>query len=280
MGIPGNINEFGTRAFVADSFRSLRVFDIVYSANTEQLAFAPIFIKNRTYSAGWQHATCGRWVANGPAIYRATGIAQKDLMRFGEAKFHGGKPYITVTYQQRIPRKRDLAIMPFNPVDYSAGMLYDVIRQNVHLPAHVALLPVDHTIPSRDCMCGFYSFYGLVQAMESDGTFSRASAPVLAVVENAGRVLHGTLGLRSERLRIVGWTWAIPVVAPDLPWPRDLEVVQIRHTEIGRIGIGAAEWNIGRYTLGEAIACLTKVAPFYTTVEDLMNAHPLSLPPE
>lgn len=60
--------------------------------------------------------------------------------------------------------------------------------------------------PSDLCGCGFYSFYSEAIMKGEGGIYWQHGARLAAigVVENSGRVLHGTYGIRSERMRILG----------------------------------------------------------------------------
>lgn len=64
-----------------------------------------------------------------------------------------------------------------------------------------------HVAPVGDCTCGFYSFYSQ-EVMTGGGAryVANGGGHAVAVIENTGIVIHGSLGIRSEKMKILGVT--------------------------------------------------------------------------
>lgn len=65
---------------------------------------------------------------------------------------------------------------------------------------------VEHAVPLKGCTCGFYSFYEMANEADQKQYIPRCETAVWGVVENYGRVIHGTKGLRAEKTRVVAIT--------------------------------------------------------------------------
>jgi hypothetical protein len=63
--------------------------------------------------------------------------------------------------------------------------------------------PTEHRAPVGDCTCGFYSFYSDT-VIQNDGAKYISHNSMYAVVENTGVVIHGSMGIRSQKMKIVG----------------------------------------------------------------------------
>ena len=70
-------------------------------------------------------------------------------------------------------------------------------NKNNFMMRHTASPP-----PQNDCSCGFYSFYE-VPIYGNEYAYDVYQYR-WGVVENYGRVIHGTLGVRSERVKLLG----------------------------------------------------------------------------
>lgn len=62
-----------------------------------------------------------------------------------------------------------------------------------------------HKSPFGECTCGFYSFYSQ-EVMVGPGAkyVSYAIGYSPAVIENTGTVIHGSMGVRSQKMKILG----------------------------------------------------------------------------
>lgn len=67
----------------------------------------------------------------------------------------------------------------------------------------------EHTAPGEDCRCGFYAYH--------DTGAADRHGDVNAIIEATGRVVHGTEGIRAEKMRVLG------VAEPDLHKADELE---------------------------------------------------------
>lgn len=56
-----------------------------------------------------------------------------------------------------------------------------------------------HKAPVRECTCGIYAMYGLVDVVAAYGS----NVVVTGVIEASGKILLGTKGFRAEKARIV-----------------------------------------------------------------------------
>jgi hypothetical protein len=120
--------------------------------------------------------------------------------------------------------------------------------------AHCELLTCQksrHAAPCETCGCGFWAYYDV----KDTGNIGRsdigtAVLTVLAAVDVWGTVIRGTKGVRAEKMQIVG----VQEPVGFFDWSRN---------GLGR-AIDAA-WNGLRQELG---------VPQYTTVRDLVAAHP------
>lgn len=77
----------------------------------------------------------------------------------------------------------------------------------LRLPKKFYQEAINHEAPFSDLSCcGFYSFY--VSEEQPLSAVTKMSgcdqAEIVAVVENYGRVIHGTKGLRSQKMKILG----------------------------------------------------------------------------
>src|SRR5947209_4771697 len=100
---------------------------------------------------------------------------------------------------------------------YSGGTWYDGTNTATCSPPTGHHPRGPHTVPSKDCECGFYA-YGTAEAAEQN----RHTRYVKAVVSCWGGVVAGTKGFRAEHARIDA-LW----VSPDAPpW--------LRHRVAGR----------------------------------------------
>lgn len=59
-----------------------------------------------------------------------------------------------------------------------------------------------HQVPASGCGCGFWAYWTIENASRHDNT-SNIQLPVLGVVEGVGRVIHGELGFRAQKVRLV-----------------------------------------------------------------------------
>lgn len=60
--------------------------------------------------------------------------------------------------------------------------------------------PESHEAPDGDCECGYYAYSDTEQRTEYE---RRTSPNVHGVIEASGRVIHGTKGVRAEKMRVV-----------------------------------------------------------------------------
>lgn len=72
--------------------------------------------------------------------------------------------------------------------------------------------------PQSGCTCGFYSFYDIPDN-ENSYVFIDDPAYIWAVIENTGRVIHCELGVRSEKIKILGLTTfsGLPSLIKEIP---------------------------------------------------------------
>jgi hypothetical protein len=180
----------------------------------------------------------------------------------------------------------------------SAELVIEVMYYNLLNGTRIVeVIPLKHvqtpqlcTTPDRSCECGFYSFYSIPHVLSSQGSTTGGiipPGPVMAVVENSGRVLHGTMGIRSQRMRILGWTWATTfsgfnVLSHGHPTPKDLMNVAVMHHRFDlpiwkgyHRGLGVTS-----FSRAECQVHLSLVAPFFKTWRELLAAHPLDGPPD
>lgn len=82
-------------------------------------------------------------------------------------------------------------------------------RRDTFTISHQTMLQhclTSHTgAPVRGCRCGFYSFYDIPTMLEKGRAY--ITTPEMfdfGVVENYGKVIHCDLGLRSEKMKILG----------------------------------------------------------------------------
>ncbi len=133
------------------------------------------------------------------------------------------------------------------------------------------------SVPSLSCSCGFYSFYSKKIMMGEGANYwlNDSSATAIGVVENAGTVLHGAQGIRSERMRIL----AITVYGAEVHYWRKIRTMMptIRNYA------GAYTYDFQSITydkLYQKTRELRYSFPMYATVKGLLAAHPLDAPPE
>lgn len=129
-------------------------------------------------------------------------------------------------------------------------------------------------VPGVACACGFYSFYS-EEIMNREGSSYWNYGPILmavAVVENAGRVLHGSLGLRSERMRILGIH-----VSDFTPMRRDYQFSELR---MGSVHYEYADRGMRYRDMAKKVGELGLAFPLFPDVRSLLSRFPLDIPPD
>ncbi len=98
-------------------------------------------------------------------------------------------------------------------LNYATTSFYDYeeVKQEVEVVLTRSFIDaftmIPHEAPVSNHTCGFYSFYGSLQGEEKKtawNSFGVAASDFIGVVENSGRVIHGSQGLRSEKMKILG----------------------------------------------------------------------------
>lgn len=206
--------DSGEAEFVAGTFKSIRVFEVGYIER--RIALFPVTQQKVIYTKPnhWYEAVCARGMVLD--LKKIEDIVRKRTGGVYTGQLEINRPYAILSYRlygrrrwsfdaygSRISDQQDVLGVGTIPV-----LLDEIVRKD------------PHPSPDLSCACGFYSFYNPFDLRKSDETYWRHGPfpYVMAVVENAGKVLHGTLGLRSSKMRILG-------VAPVF---RSFNLMQIR----------------------------------------------------
>lgn len=268
------MDRFDGPQLAIGSFKSLRFFDLgfVTTDGVKRVVMTPTIMAHCVYDSGdWNEAICGR-----PRIdkRKISAILGTERFSIGEVLYSATNAELVV--EVRYCDLRDL-------LNYSLRIVEAIPLKHVQIPQLC-------TTPDRNCDCGFYSFYSIPHVLSSQGWTTGdiipPPGPVMAVVENSGRVLHGTMGIRSQRMRILGWTWATTFFAfnapsRDYPTPKDLmNAWAMRRFDLPiwkgyHRGLGVTS-----FSRAECQVHLSLVAPFFKTWRELLAAHPLDGPPD
>jgi len=276
------MDRFDGPQLAIGSFKSLRFFDLGFVATdgVGRVVMTPTFMAHCVYDSGdWNEAICGR-----PRIdkRRISAILGTERFSIGDVLYSAtsGELVVEVMYYDL---RNDL-------LNHSLARLYrDDTRIVEVIPLKHVQIPQLCTTPDRSCDCGFYSFYSIAHVLSSQESTTGGiipPGPVMAVVENSGRVLHGTMGIRSQRMRILGWTWATTFSdfnAPsrDYPTPKDLMNTWVMHRFELPIWTGYHRGlGVTSFSRAECQVHLSLVAPFFKTWRELLAALPLDGPPD
>lgn len=185
--VPGN--PFGNSELVLGSFKSIRLF----RARTGYLT--PVsFLGTNTYDRAnhWFDFKCAKTVLNHDVIkdeIRTIWSMPEDIgLKLLCVTVFSDGPFYVISVDYRV----DIQGMPL---------------KNEKIPWSDRFLHEKPCVkPTIDCTCGFYSFYNFPTALASHAYWLREPTGIYywGVVENAGTVLHGTLGLRAQRMSILG----------------------------------------------------------------------------
>lgn len=120
-----------------------------------------------------------------------------------------------------------------------------------------------HSAPDENCSCGIYAYW---QADKWPG-ISPSGFPVMGVVEGSGPTIIGTLGFRTSRARIVG------LHVPFKLWPYRFPYVRYNTKR----EIKENDWrSFCDLPLMYQRLSDRYEAPVYDTLEELIEAHPLT----
>lgn len=102
--------------------------------------------------------------------------------------------------EQRLPGRRKLVLKKWISSSLTIDRtkyIYQYVAVDID---EVWFNDLSHSAPKKGCTCGFYSFYNL----GTEESYLNPRKKIVSVVENYGRVIHGKLGLRSEKMKILG----------------------------------------------------------------------------
>lgn len=176
--------DFGSasdREFVPSGLRGYRLFKVI-GGELHSLLRQHLWTSSESSDYPVETATCSLMVITDVKAWDFCNCAERYLL---------GRTYFSPVSTWLTP--------PLTPYSHFCGVSEGVGDAKVYVKkAHLS------SAPDRNCVCGFYASYNPRTLINSPGCSLYYDTPyVLGVVEASGRVVMGSKGFRSEKMRII-----------------------------------------------------------------------------